>query len=124
MQPARRGVSQGGQSETGTSAYSLIRQAILDRNQIVAVYGGHLREVCPHIVGMKNGRAHALFYQFGGTSNSGLSPIGSPDNWRCVLVEKLTEVSVRPGPWYTAAEPPRQQNCVDVIDVTIVPLAI
>src|SRR5262249_33922766 len=31
------------------------------------------------------GQPRALCYQYGGESESGLGPIGSPDNWRCVV---------------------------------------
>ncbi len=99
--------------------YFLIREAILKKDQIVAKYDGHLRELCPHIIGEKNGKPRVLCYQFGGSSSSGLSPIGSPDNWRCILIEKLTEVYARPGPWYSAIEPLRDQTCIDRIDVRV-----
>jgi hypothetical protein len=59
--------------------YALVRQAIIDKQQIVATYKGHVREMCPHAIGTKNGRQQALFFQFGGTSSSGLPPGGE---WR------------------------------------------
>ena len=52
------------------SVYDLIRQAIIEKKQVVAIYNGHQREMCPHVIGTKNGRQKALFYQFGGTSSS------------------------------------------------------
>ena len=97
--------------------YSLVRQAILDKQQVVATYRGHRREMCPHVIGTKTGRMQALFYQFGGTSNSGLGPAGSGDNWRCIPIARLSDVSVRPGPWHTAPTHSQEQTCVDVIDV-------
>ncbi len=61
-----------------TDSYELIRRAILNKEQVVAMYGGHLRMMCPHKLGTKTGVAHGLFYQFGGTSETGLEPSGSP----------------------------------------------
>ena len=97
--------------------YSLIRQAILDKQQVVATYQGHHRELCPHVIGTKTGRMQALFYQFGGSSNSGLGPAGSGENWRCIPIDGLSDVSVKRGTWHTAPNHSRGQTCADVIDV-------
>ena len=46
----------------------------------------------------KSGRLHAFCYQFGGSSNSGLpmAPEGV-GGWRCLAVEKLSQVELRAG---------------------------
>jgi hypothetical protein len=96
-----------------SDTYAIVRQAILDKRQIVATYRGHRREMCPHVIGTKNGREQALFFQFAGSSNSGLPPGGE---WRCIPIEDLTDISSRPGRWHGAAGT-RPQTCVDRIDV-------
>ena len=94
--------------------YNLIRQAILDKHQIVADYHGYRREMCPHAIGTKNGREQALFFQFAGGSKSGL---GDPEkNWRCIHIDLLTNVSTRDGDWYTAQNHSQRQSCVGVVD--------
>ncbi len=45
--------------------YALIQQAILNKDQVIATYQGHRREMCPHVIGTKHGRRQALFYQLG-----------------------------------------------------------
>jgi len=102
-----------------TNNYRIIRDAILKKQQITAVYDGYPREMCPHVIGTKNGRSQALFYQFGGSSKSGLAPDGSFANWRCIPVDDLVNVAVREGKWHTAANHSRKQTCVDVVDVEI-----
>lgn len=63
-----------------SDTYNLIRQAIINKQQVIGVYRGHRREMCPHAIGTKNGREQAIFYQFDGSSSSGL---GQPEkNWR------------------------------------------
>jgi hypothetical protein len=100
--------------------YSLIRKAIVNKEQVIATYDGRVREMCPHVLGTKAGRPQALFYQFGGFSRSGLGPPGSPDNWRCLPLERLSDVRVRPGQWHTAAIYRRpHQLCVDSVDVVV-----
>ncbi len=100
--------------------YALVRQAVLEKQQVVATFKGHRREMCPHVLGAApGGIAQCLFYQFAGGSESGLGPDGSPDNWRCIPVENLRNVEIRPGPWHTASNHSRRQTCVRRIDVQV-----
>jgi hypothetical protein len=46
-----------------------------------------------------------LCYQYGGESGSGLQAAGSPANWRCVALEKLSRVELLEGVWANRAEP-------------------
>jgi hypothetical protein len=55
-------------------------------------------------------------YQFGGSSNSGL-PI-TPDGvggWRCLAVEKFSQVELSAEAWHTESHAPHQ-TCIDEID--------
>jgi hypothetical protein len=72
--------------------YSLIRQAILEKKQVQATYAGMHRELCPHALGIKNGRRQVLCFQFAGESGRGLRAGG---DWRCLHVDELTDVSSR-----------------------------
>jgi hypothetical protein len=49
--------------------YSMVREAIIYKDVVVAGYRGHVREMCPHVIGKKNGRPQALLYQFSGGSS-------------------------------------------------------
>lgn len=97
-----------------TDSYELIRTATLARRQVVATYKGYRRELCPHVLGLKNGRRQALFFQFGGGSSSTLPPRGE---WRCIPVDGLRDVVVRDGSWHTSVGHQRPETCVDTIDV-------
>lgn len=102
-----------------TSAYSIIRQAIIARDQITATYQGYHREMCPHAIGTKDGLEKALFYQFAGGSSRGLGAAGSGENWRCVFINELENVSTRKGAWHTAPTHSRKQTCIDIVDVEV-----
>lgn len=97
-----------------TDVYALIREAILAKRQIVATYKGYRRELCPHVLGTKNGRRQALFFQFGGGSASGIPVCG---DWRCIPIEGLKDVLVRDGPWHTGVVRGHRERCVDVTDI-------
>jgi hypothetical protein len=102
-------------------SYELVRQAILEKKGIAAYYHSQYREMCPHVLGMKRGARHALFYQFGGLSNSRpIQPDGSPENWRCIDVDDLTNVEIMDiEEWHSAPDHSRPQTCVDYVDVVV-----
>jgi predicted DNA-binding transcriptional regulator YafY len=110
-----------GRSQAVDEVYGMIRQAILDKDIVVATYHGHVREMCPHIVGTKQGRQQALLYQFAGGSNSKLGPDGSPDNWRCFRLDEISDVYIKKsaGEWHTASDYSKPQTCIDQIDVQV-----
>lgn len=58
-----------------------------------------------------------LCYQYGGESVSGLQAPGSPANWRCIALEKLSQVELLEDAWRTAPNHSRPQTCVAVADV-------
>lgn len=97
-----------------STTYTTLRNAILNQQQVVLEYQGYRREVCPHVIGLKNGKQHVLTYQFAGGSKSGLPPLGQ---WRCIDVRSARIVEVRDGPWRTGDSHTRPQTCVDQIDV-------
>jgi hypothetical protein len=95
--------------------YELLRRAAGRRQPVAAMYDGQPRLLCPHVLGRKSGRLHVLFYQFGGSSNSGLpvAPEGVGD-WRCLAVEKLSRVELSAEAWHTQQRS-RRQTCIDEV---------
>jgi hypothetical protein len=60
-----------------------------------------------------------LLYQFGGSSNSGLPvvPEGVGD-WRCLAVEKLSQVELSAEAWHIQQRS-RRQTCIDEVDFDV-----
>ena len=102
-----------------SSVYDIVRNAIATKQIIVATYQDHVREMCPHVIGRKNGRERALFYQFGGTSSSGPIVADALKNWRCIFLDGLSNITSQPGEWRTAGNHSRPQTCVDEIDLEV-----
>ena len=101
------------------SSYDIIKNAIETKKPISAIYRQKYRELCPHVLGTKDGRYQALFYQFGGESTSGLATDGSRNNWRCMFLDELTDVTQIEGEWHSAPNHSRPQSCVDQIDCEV-----
>src|SRR5947208_10915248 len=99
-----------------SQTYRLLRVAAAHRQPVRAVYDGLHRLLCPHVLGRKSGRLHAFVYQFGGSSNSGLPMTAERVGvWRCLAVEKLSQVELRADAWDTEPRS-RRQTCIDEID--------
>jgi hypothetical protein len=94
--------------------YALFEQAMAMRKQILCVYGGYPRELCPIILGHSQGQEKALTYQFSGQSKSGLPPQGE---WRCLWLSKVSNVELRDGPWFAGSSHTQPQGCVEVVDL-------
>ena len=97
------------------TVYNTIVDAIRNKRIITATYRGRVREVCPHAIGTKgiDGRWSVMCYQFAGDSSSGLGPVGSADNWRCMALNELSNVSSAEGDWHTADSHSRPNTCID-----------
>ena len=92
------------------------------RQPVTATYDGLLRLLCPHVLGRKSGRLHVFCYQFGGSSNS-VEPLAPEGRgvWRCLAVERLSQVELRTDAWHTEPHSPRQ-TCIDEIDLGVATL--
>jgi predicted nucleic acid-binding protein len=99
-----------------SAAFRLFHAAILDRKQVTCVYKGQSREVCPHILGHKDGDEKALVFQFGGRTTSKLPRGGE---WRCLKLADVTEIALRDGRWYTGSYHRSTQRCVDTVYVDV-----
>src|SRR6202040_202158 len=89
-----------------------------NKRPIEATYQGRLRLFCPQRLGRNRaGRPRVLCYQYGGESQSGLQPVGSPANWCCVELEKLSRVKLLEDAWHTAPNHSRPASCVVEADI-------
>jgi hypothetical protein len=97
--------------------YGLLLAAAARKQPVAAMYDGFPRLLCPHVLGRnREGRLRAFCYQFGGSSGSGLrlGPEGI-GGWRCIAVDKLSQVESWTGDWRTEPRASRQ-HCVEHID--------
>ena len=104
--------------QTVEDIYGLVWAAVAHRQPMKAIYKERSRLFCPHRLGRNQaGQRRVLCYQYGGESESGLAPIGSPANWRCIVLEKLRAVELLEGSWKTAPNHSRPATCVVEADI-------
>ena len=105
-----------------SDAFDLVKQAIAEKKLISAVYHERRRDLCPHVLGWKAEREHALFFQVGGESAKGLATAGS---WRCLNLDELREVEIHDGDFRTGpGYYDNPQKCVDRIEEQVPPLKL
>jgi hypothetical protein len=104
--------------ETVEDIYRLVWTAVAAKQPISALYKGLPLLFCPHRLGRNRAKQlRVLCYQYGGESESGLAPMGSPENWRCVALEKLRKVELLYGSWQTAPNHSRPASCIVQADI-------
>ncbi len=104
--------------QTVEEIYRLVWAAVANKQPMSAIYKERPRLFCPHRLGRNQaGQRRVLCYQYGGESESGLAPIGSAANWRCIALEKLRAVELLDGSWKTAPNHSRPATCVVEADI-------
>src|SRR4051794_18673942 len=89
-----------------------------ERKQVLCLYGGYRRELCPIILGHRKGEEVALTYQFAGESTKPLPPEGQ---WRCLVLGGVAEARLREGPWRAGSSHSGPQSCVETVDLDVNP---
>ena len=108
------------QFQTVEEIYRLVWTAVRHRQPIEATYQRRPRLFCPHRLGRNaDGQLRVVCYQYGGESQSGLQPVGSPANWRCVVLEKLGKVKLVGDVWRTAPNHSRPGSCVTQPEIDV-----
>lgn len=77
-----------------STGYILFRKAVLTEQQVVCVYDGRPRELCPHIIGRNKSEEVVLAWQFAGESSARLP------QWRCLRLAHVSNVSLRKDRWH------------------------
>ncbi|HUJ97827.1 MAG TPA: hypothetical protein VLV85_06230 [Stellaceae bacterium] len=98
--------------------YRLFARAMAEQKQILCLYGGYPRALCPIILGHSKGQEVALTFQFAGDSKSGLPPEGA---WKCLRLSKISDAQLRDGPWHGGSRHTRPQLCVEIVDLDVNP---
>ena len=81
------------------------------------MYEGHPRLFCPHLLGRRSkadGTRSVISLEE--ASDSGLRTVSAGvGGWRCIVVEKLSQVELRSGGWHTEPRS-RRQTCIDEVE--------
>lgn len=93
-----------------SATYRLFRKAIVAKKQIVCIYQGFDREVCPILLGHTDGEEKALVWQFGGCTSRG--DVRRPGEWKCLALAQVGDAVLRDGSWKSGGSHRSSQSCV------------
>jgi hypothetical protein len=109
MQQPRAGL------EGEAMSYVLVRQAILDRASLTAIYENHVCHFSPHMIGKHtNGVPIVVAYQYGGGKPGGLA---SSREWCWYLLPRLHYVRRNGDKWLSGPIDGRPCDAIREIDV-------
>jgi len=105
---------------TRPPAWPALAQALRHLIAVQVRYHGHLRLICPHALGWKNGRPKVLSYQASGTTSAGHLPDDPRQRWRSMFIDEIDELIETEQPWQSADNHNlATTNCFDAIELAV-----
>jgi hypothetical protein len=101
-----------------SATYDLFLRAVRERKQVVCVYQGKPRILCPVILGHSKGAEKVLAFQIGGAASKPL-PLGGA--WKCMRVAEARGATLQDGKWAEGIEHGTAQTCVETVDYDVNP---
>jgi len=95
------------------SRYLLIREAILDKQQLAGLYKGKRMMACPHALGWLDERPYVLCYRFLGPSLK----TERQDLWQWMALQDFAHLAMRSGHWYSA--PPETRPPLPGVEIDV-----
>jgi hypothetical protein len=102
-----------------SATYALFLAAMRGKKQIVCVYQGHRRQICPILLGRTGLEEKSLAFQFAGDTGDG--PIPPPGNWKCLRLSDVRDVTLRDGSWHAGAGHSTAQTCMKMVEYDVNP---
>ena len=78
-------------------AHALFLEAMREKRPVACTYQGHIREICPIMLGRTALEEKALVFQFGGTTSAGR--LTKPD-WKCFFLDEVRDAVLLEGRWH------------------------
>lgn len=100
-----------------SSTYRLFAEAMAALRPIACIYHGHMRAICPAILGHSDGVEMALTWQFAGYGSSGMVR----GQWKCLTLSEVKEATIIDGPWRSGSRHLQAQTCVKDVDLDVNP---
>jgi hypothetical protein len=101
-----------------SAVHSLFLEAMREQRPIACTYQGHIREICPIMLGRTGLEEKALVFQFGGSTSKGR--ITQPD-WKCFFLDEVSDAVLKDGRWHAGTEHSQSQHCMKMVEYDVNP---
>lgn len=99
------------------SVSETLKRAIAEKRCVRVMAEGRARDICPHALGLKEGRPRLLAFQYQGGSASGLAAGGQ---WRAFFVGDIASATIIDGVWHTGPSfVAKAEACLDRIEFRV-----
>lgn len=102
-----------------SDTYELFLGAMRDKRQIVCVYQGHRRELCPILLGRTGLEEFSLTYQFGGETSDG--PVKAGGDSKCLKLRDVRDATLRDGSWHAGDGHSTRATCMKMVEYDVNP---
>jgi hypothetical protein len=101
-----------------SAAHAVLLKAMREERPVACTYQGHIREICPVMLGRDGLTEKALVYQFGGSTSRGR--ITKPD-WKCFKLDEIEDAVLIEGRWHSGSQHSEAQHCMKMVEYDINP---
>ncbi len=102
-----------------SATYALFLAAMREKKQVICVYQGQRRELCPILLGRTGLEEKALVFQFGGSTSEG--PVKPGGDWKCLKLAEVRNAALRDGAWHSGQEHSATQSCMKMVEYDVNP---
>ncbi len=99
-------------------AHALFLEAMREKRPVACTYQGHIREICPIMLGRTALEEKALVFQFGGTTSAGR--LTKPD-WKCFFLDEVRDAVLLEGRWHAGTQHSAAQHCMKMVEYDVNP---
>jgi hypothetical protein len=97
------------------AVYDTLKKAIQFKHCVRVFAAGRSRDICPHALGLKDGKARLLAFQYDGGSASGLAAGGQ---WRAFFLNEISVATPIKGHWQSGPNLlAKTEACLDRIEL-------
>ena len=102
-----------------SATHALFLKAMREQRPVACTYQGHVREICPIMLGRTSLEEKALVFQFGGATSKGSIP--APGAWKCFKLAEVRDARLIDGGWRAASEHSATQHCMEMVEYDVNP---
>jgi hypothetical protein len=102
-----------------STVHAVLLQAMREERPVTCTYQGHIREICPVMLGRTGLEEKALVFQFGGSTSKGRIP--APGEWKCFRLEEVRDAVLIEGRWHAGTSHTTASSCMKMVEYDINP---
>jgi hypothetical protein len=101
-----------------SAVHALFLEAMRAQRPVTCTYPGHIREICPIMLGRTGLEEKALVFQFGGSTSSGRLTMPT---WKCFRLVEVHDAALAEGRWHAGTSHTSASSCMKMVEYDVNP---